>query len=133
MEGDRLAKAAEDLVGCRFRLRGRDPATGLDCVGVVAAALGKLGRSAAFPQNYALRNRDIDRAFALAPCCGLIEANGEQRAGDVILLEVGVCQYHVAICVKGGFVHAHAGLRKVVRSPERPDGKVLGHCRLQQS
>ncbi len=40
-----FAEAAESLVGIRFRLFGRDPAYGLDCVGLVAAALARSGRS----------------------------------------------------------------------------------------
>ncbi len=34
-----LAAAALNLIGTPFRLHGRDPATGLDCVGLVAEAM----------------------------------------------------------------------------------------------
>jgi cell wall-associated NlpC family hydrolase len=44
-----LATAAETLVGSRFRLHGRDPETGLDCVGVVAAAMAAIGQSPPSP------------------------------------------------------------------------------------
>ena len=37
--GEALATAAEQLIGIPFRLHGRNPETGLDCVGVVAAAV----------------------------------------------------------------------------------------------
>ena len=39
-----LAEAALGLLGVPFRLHGRDPATGLDCVGLVAEALRRAGR-----------------------------------------------------------------------------------------
>ena len=35
MSAQALAEAAAALVGSRFRLHGRDPATGLDCIGGV--------------------------------------------------------------------------------------------------
>ena len=37
--GAAIAAAARALVGVPFRLQGRDPALGLDCVGLVGAAL----------------------------------------------------------------------------------------------
>ena len=39
--GDALAQAAQKLIGSPFRLHGRNRETGLDCIGVVGAALAK--------------------------------------------------------------------------------------------
>jgi len=130
----RLARAAEGLVGCRFRLRGRDAETGLDCLGVLALALRGAGMPCDLPRDYALRNRDASRAFEWAPALGLSPVEGDEAVGDVLLLEVGVCQFHFAIRAQdGGFIHAHAGLRRVVHSPTRPDGRVIGHWRALHS
>ena len=103
-----MARAAQALVGARFRLHGRDVAGGLDCVGVVAAALG----GAAVPTGYALRGGDPVRV------AGLLDerlARGDGRSpGDVLLFAVGAGQLHLAVASGGGFVHADAGLGRVV-------------------
>ena len=103
-----MARAAEALVGSRFRLHGRDAATGLDCVGVVAAAVG----GAAVPTGYALRGGDPVRIGALLDA-RFRRASG-RRAGDVLLFAVGAGQLHLAVASAGGFVHADAGLGRVV-------------------
>ena len=38
-----IIAAARAAIGARFRLHGRDPATGLDCVGLVACAAPRAG------------------------------------------------------------------------------------------
>jgi hypothetical protein len=77
--GARLAAAADDLVGCRFRLRGRDPATGLDCVGVAAVALARCGGLAVVPQDYQMRNDDANWVAALLPRFGFMAADACRR------------------------------------------------------
>ena len=44
MSGRALALAAESYVGASFRLHGRDPITGFDCLGLVLVALAEIGR-----------------------------------------------------------------------------------------
>lgn len=131
MSGAALATAAEALAGCRFRLHGRDPATGLDCVGVLAAALHAIGRTAPLPRAYALRMRGIANLDAIVAACGLAAATDPIRAGDVLLLRTGACQFHLAIALAGDrFVHAHAGLRRVVVQPGPLAWPVVGRWRL---
>jgi cell wall-associated NlpC family hydrolase len=118
MSGEALAAAAEALVGTRYRLHGRDPATGLDCVGVLAAALAGIGRRVEIPTTYALRSRRLPELDVLAAACGLARTGAALRAGDVLLLRVGPAQHHLAIATRRErFVHAHAGLRRVVVMP----------------
>lgn len=127
MTGLEVARAAEALVGTRFRLHGRDPATGLDCVGLAAAALG-----APAPASYRLRNRDIAAALAFAPRAGLAEASGAIEPGDVLLARAGPAQHHLLIAdTAGGFVHAHAGLRRAVITPAPLPWPVERHWRLK--
>lgn len=127
MTGFEAARAAEALVGTRFRLHGRDPASGLDCVGLVASVLG-----AAAPACYRMRNRDIAAALAFAPAAGLIEASGAMEPGDVLLVRCGATQHHLLIAdTSGGFVHAHAGLRRVVTTPAPLPWPVERHWRLK--
>ena len=129
--GAMLATAAEELVGGRFRLHGRDPATGLDCVGVLAVASEKTGRKAPVPISYALKMRNVDQFTRLAGICGFETVTGPVEPGDVVLFHVGPCQYHLAIAASdGGFIHAHAGLRRVIHSVRLPDWPVEQHWRI---
>lgn len=128
MTGKDLAQAALELVGVPFRLHGRDPRHGLDCVGVLAASLRN---SAAFPNRYCLRGGDDGAIAAIATAAGLHPADGKIEAGDVLLLLPGVCQRHIAIASGADMiVHAHAGLRRVVHGP-LPRWPITGRWRLQ--
>jgi hypothetical protein len=127
---ERLADEARRLVGCRFRLHGRDPASGLDCMGVLAVALQRAGYAAEVPLDYTLKTRSANRAAGVAQDLGLTAVRGAPRAGDILMMRVGPEQLHFALCVcPQGFVHAHAGLREVVLSPALPAGAIVGHWR----
>lgn len=132
--GDALATAALDLIGCPFRLHGRDPATGLDCIGLACAALALTGRHPIAPGGYALRNLEIGRWLPLAEQSGLMPASGAVQAGDVLLIALGFAQHHLVIAVDAAsVVHAHAGLRRVVRQPRDPAWQVSAMWRLAPS
>ena len=117
MTGAELAVAAEALVGAPFRLHGRDAATGLDCVGVVVAALRAHADRVVEPQGYGLRNRSVAPLLDLAEANGLVEAQGATGPGDILLVRPGPGQHHLLIATRAGFIHAHAGLRRVVAQP----------------
>lgn len=123
--GEALARAAMALVGVPFRLHGRDPATGLDCVGVVAATFAATGQGAGFPTGYALRRRDVAGAEAVARQLGCRRVGDAPRPGDVVMYRVGACQFHFAIAVaEGQLVHAHAGLRRVICGAPPPEWRL---------
>lgn len=131
MSGADLARAAEDLVGAPFRLHGREPASGLDCVGVLTAAMASIGRPIIAPNGYAMRRRELGGWLALAGVWGFAEANDPIEPGDVLMFTVGPVQFHLAIAAcEGCLVHAHAGLRRVVLGPSGPDWHPAGHWRL---
>lgn len=126
-----LAAAAEALAGSPFRLHGRDPAMGLDCIGVLAAALSAAGTAARLPNTYRLRNRHLPETAKAAQLCGLVRAKGAVEPGDVIICRVAPCQFHLAIALSGNrFVHAHAGLKRVVITPDPLPWPTLQHWRL---
>ena len=54
------------------------------------------------------------------------------RAGDVMLMSVGLRQLHLGVRTEGGFVHAHAGLRRVVETPGLPELRTLGVYRKRR-
>ncbi len=90
--------AARELVGTRFRLHGRNPATGLDCVGLVAAALNATGvRRDAVPTGYGLSDHDSDAVVAMLLAAGLRCDNAAARIGHIALYHVGQRQHHLAI------------------------------------
>ena len=118
-------------MGTPFRLHGRDPATGLDCVGLVCAALAATGMKPIAPRGYSLRNLAVDQWLGLATQSGLVPSHGLMRAGDVLLIAVGACQHHLAIAEgPESIIHAHAGLRKVVCQRRDPDWLVCAKWRV---
>lgn len=132
--GEALARAALELVGARFRMRGRDPATGLDCIGVFACAARAAGIPAPVPGDYQLRMVDLAMVGDWARANGFAGASGDFRAGDVALFALGAGQGHLAIALGDGeFVHAHAALRRVVRGPLAAEWRLAGHWRLGAS
>lgn len=131
--GAALAVAAERLVGVPFRLHGRDPERGLDCVGLVAAALAATGRVVRAPTGYRLRPGCIDGFLEAAERSGLIDAEGPAAPGDVLLVRAGPAQPHLVVAASwGDFVHAHAGLGRVVLTPPPLGWPVERRWRLAQ-
>ena len=128
MTGDAFAAAAEALLGVPFWLGGRDPALGLDCVGLVACALGP-GTPA--PAGYALRNSAIDRHLAFAARAGFVAATGPLLRGDLVLARPGPAQHHLLVAIgPASFIHAHAGLGRVAIHHGPLPWPMAGHWRL---
>ena len=131
MNACELADAAESYVGAPFRLHGRDPATGLDCVGVLSASLTSYGRTVHLPESYALRMRTLPDLAQFAAGNGFAPASGMTVPGDVLLVRIGPCQLHLLVATNTGqFVHAHAGLRRVIRGALPAEWPVIAHWRL---
>ena len=123
-----LATAAAGFVGAPFRLHGRSPASGLDCIGLLVVSLQAIGAPVDPPVGYAIRNRAIDRWLEHAARSGLIEAAGAIRPGDVLLTRPGPAQHHIMIAEHAGAaIHAHAGLRRVVRQRLSPSMELAAH------
>jgi cell wall-associated NlpC family hydrolase len=133
MIGNELAHAAAGFVGASFRLHGRDPIMGLDCVGLVLLAMAEIGRPVRLPLSYQLRTLEPERFLQLPAAAGFIEpGDPELEEGDVLMLNPGPAQLHIAIVAPGGgIIHAHAGLRRVVRTPFPLTWPIVGHWRLR--
>jgi cell wall-associated NlpC family hydrolase len=62
---------------------------------------------------------------------GLADAASPLAPGDVLLVRPGPAQHHLVIAAAaGGFVHAHAGLGRVVLTPAPLDWPIDRHWRL---
>jgi hypothetical protein len=129
LRGDRIAKRALALVGTRFRPQGRDPRIGLDCVGAAAvAAEVPAGR---LRDDYALRGLHLAAIEHGLDDLGFRPVPAEQAvAGDVLVCVAGPAQYHVVVRTRDSFVHADAGLRRVVERPLPVPWPVAGAWRF---
>jgi len=123
-----LADAALALVGTPFRLHGRCPESGLDCVGLVAAAMARCGHNVHAPSGYSLRRVEAGSLLHFARLSGLVESDGD---GDVVLAAVNPVQQHLLIAAPGGFVHAHAGLGRVTFMPGPSPWPIICQWRRQ--
>ncbi|MEA3388992.1 peptidoglycan endopeptidase [Sphingobium sp. CCH11-B1] len=122
MNGTAVVAAARAMIGAPFRLHGRGR-EGIDCVGLAAVATGREG-----PCAYGLRSGDARRAEGWLRAAGL--ARVERGApGDIALARPGPMQLHLMIWTGTGFVHAHAGLRRVVETPGASPWPLLGWWR----
>ncbi len=117
MDRQDIGVRALALIGSRFRIGGRDTATGLDCIGLAALALG---RELPLPAGYRLPSASADRWHLWFEKQCFVPVQGQFEPGDLVLVRAGPLQLHLLVTVPGGFVHAHAGLRRVVFLPGQP-------------
>src|SRR4051794_26451433 len=108
------AARARALVGTRFRPQGRS-SDGLDCLGVVLAAFGI--PAGAVLSNYRLRGDRTDEIGTQLRCFFRPVAPEKLRSGDALVLAVSGDQLHLGVRTDAGFVHAHAGIGRVVETP----------------
>lgn len=112
------------LVGTPFRLQGRNPAVGLDCVGVVVHAF-ELQIDEAPTYSILSGSWEIIHQ-ALAPWFEE-KISREPINNDLVVFQLGR-SFHFGVVSSAQFVHADRVLGKVVarRLPER----LPSHCRL---
>ena len=114
----KVAQTALDLIGVPFLLHGRSADAGLDCVGLAGLCLSAAGEDAAVPADYRLRGQHSARVCAYFDERHFSRvSDGSVVAGDILLLEPGVRQIHLAVVTHAGAVHAHLGLGRVVATP----------------
>ena len=124
MERTEVVRRGRALVGVRFRRQGRAAEHGLDCVGLAAAAAGI--ERGCVPADYPLRSDDRRKAEAGFQRLGFRNIDPSAAlAGDFLLVRAGPHQLHVLIITDGGYLHADAGLRRVVEVPGAVDWPVL--------
>ncbi|MEL7218331.1 MAG: hypothetical protein AAGK01_07860, partial [Pseudomonadota bacterium] len=90
-----------------------------------------IGYQVEAPAGYRLRNASIGHWLHLAERASLRPASGEILTGDVILTKPGPAQNHLAIAEGDhSIIHAHAGLRRVVRQPLFSNLTLVARWRL---
>jgi cell wall-associated NlpC family hydrolase len=106
--------AARACIGARFRLQGRDPATGLDCIGLVIWSAQQCGLCLPDASDYLLTDTPsrLDHAIARAPL-KRVDVR-DMAAGDMVRLLSGGQPLHLAISTRESLIHADVRLRKVV-------------------
>jgi len=127
MKYDFAAEACA-LVGTPFRPQGRDPAIGLDCVGLVLATFRIPFDSVR--RDYRLRgNHRVEIESGIARFFRPVRPG---EPGDLMLLMVGPDQLHLGVRTNLGFVHADARLGRAVETPGEPRWAVLGTFRKRR-
>lgn len=120
MKAADIARRARAELGTPYRLHGRLPGRALDCIGLVAVAVGPLvPADIIIPATYALRGYyELEIrgffgrcGFDMPPCADAL------REGDVIAVQPGPGQWHLMVEDGLGLVHADAGLRRVTYVP----------------
>lgn len=104
------------MLGAPFRPQGCDPATGLDCVGLVWAAYRAAGCMLRRPHGYPLRGWTRRRVEAALVAAAFAPAD-RADTGDVALIAFPAGQFHLGLIGPVSLIHAHAGLRRVVETP----------------
>ena len=131
MKGVDIAARACAVVGTRFRPQGRTAREGVDCVGVAAFACDI--PSERVPRNYALRGEALEEIERQLRDLGCRRVEGHVlELGDIALCRPGPAQYHMVIITPFGFVHADAGLRRVVERPYPIPWTLLSAWRLAE-
>jgi murein DD-endopeptidase / murein LD-carboxypeptidase len=105
-----IAARAIHCLRTPFRLYGRTPGIALDCVGLAGFA----ARLDDLPSEYTLRGKFIGKISAYMEQYAHCLCHGSLSSGDIVLVGCGPRQQHLMVKVSNGWVHAHAGLGRVV-------------------
>lgn len=126
-----MAARARALIGTPFRLQGRKPERGIDCLGLVAIAADIPPQLV--PSGYTLRSEVTEemRSASFAERVAPVPIR-EAGAGDVLLVRAGAGQHHFLILLESSFVHADARLGRVVETPGCVSWPALAAWRVQE-
>lgn len=123
---------AQQLVGTPFRLHGRDPAHGLDCIGLIVVAYDRAGQPLSPPDaHYRLRGHDVAVAARILGLTGFAPVTDELvRPGDIIIQHWAGGRIHLLLAGVSTAIHAHAGLGRVVHASLPASGDLHSRWRL---
>lgn len=124
-----IVKRARALVGTPFRAQGRDPARGLDCVGVIVAAFRLPAEEVR--RDYRLGGHD-EAELEAELGRWFVKHRRAPKPGEVVLYGLTPRQSHLAVHCGESIVHADARLRKVVERPGSPPWRMVGTFRIRR-
>lgn len=114
-KAERTIATARACIGVPFHHQGRNPAAGLDCIGLVIHALRAVGMNVQDRADYARRPDGVSLIAA-------IEAHGatkveEIMAGDILVFRYGGQPQHVALATaQTKLIHSFAPAGRVVET-----------------
>ena len=118
---------ARDLVGTRFVAQGRDPAIGLDCVGL--ALLAYAVDAARVSDDYRLSGSHRGAILEFAKARFRRVPRPRRRLRNLLLLRPGATQWHLAIWTGDGLIHADIASRRIVERPGPVEWPVIAVLR----
>ncbi|VWX61295.1 peptidoglycan endopeptidase [Sphingorhabdus sp. 109] len=129
-----MADKAMSLCGARFCLHGRDEEIGLDCIGLAQQCLLAGEFECDVPNGYSIRggSEHSIRTFMAETGFTRFPPESELCEGDIVLVRPSGVQWHFLIRAGDGFVHAHAGLGKVVFCPGKAPWPIVAIFRLTE-
>jgi hypothetical protein len=129
-----MAEKAMSLCGAAFRLHGRDEQCGLDCIGLADQCLAAAGVDCQMPNGYSIRGGSGEAINEFMADTGFNRFPPETKMseGDFVLVRTSPVQWHFLIRAQNGFVHAHAGLGKVVFCPGDAPWPIVSIFRLKE-
>lgn len=120
---------ARALLGRPFRLQGRDPAIGIDCVGLVVLA----GAIEHAPSPDYRRRGDHLRAFLDRSKRWFRRVSVRAaRPGDIAIIDCGARSWHVGVIDDGALIHADPRVGRVVRRPGAVPGIIRAVLRRRR-
>lgn len=111
--GSSVVREARKHIGIKFRHQGRNPATGLDCIGLAVRVLTDLGLPVSDITNY---DRDPNPAMmgaAIEPYLLAVDTN-EITPGCILWMKFVREPMHIAIVTDIGMIHAYGTIGRVV-------------------
>lgn len=108
MTPDSVVTAAYACIGAPFRHQGRDPATGLDCAGLVVRVALDLGCDVIDEQGYGREPSGgrLEQMLDTQTCLQRLDDVGTMQRGDVLLMRFEGEPQHLAILGEGVMIHA---------------------------
>jgi murein DD-endopeptidase / murein LD-carboxypeptidase len=127
MTGDDIAARAMNEVGTKFHIHGRTSGVALDCAGLVAVAIG----AKSVRTGYSLKGNFYNEMNAFFLAAGFAASIvGPPENGDIALAACASNQQHLMIRAQDGWVHAHAGLGRVVHTPDPSPWPIIATWRI---
>lgn len=119
MKRQEIVDAARKYIGVKWKHQGRNPASGLDCLGLIVQVAKDIGLEPYDPVDYSKRP---DGQRLIAELNAQLKQTVDYQAGDILLMRMGANPQHLAIVNEtGGIIHSYAEIRKVVEHPLNDD------------